>query len=78
MAGTETDPTIGMVTVKSLDESDVKKASLDIVFVVDVSGSMAEKGKLDTMKKLMSHLIDQLEENHHLGKTSKTLPNTLL
>ena len=67
MAGTEAHPTIGMVTVKSLDESGVKRANLNIVFVVDVSASMAGE-KLFTMKNLMLHLIDQLEEIHNLGK----------
>jgi Mg-chelatase subunit ChlD len=59
-----------MVAVKSQVtdyESAAKQADLDIVLVVDVSISM-DGPPLETMKKLMLYLIDQLKENHRLGK----------
>ena len=59
-----------MVAVKSQVtdyESAAKQADLDIVLIVDVSISM-DGPPLETMKKLMLYLIDQLKENHRLGK----------
>ena len=63
-------PATTMVTVKGLVtdyESAAKEADLDIVLVVDLSGSMAGV-PIDTMKKVILHLIDRLKENHRLGR----------
>ena len=71
MAGTKAHPAISMVTVKSQVsdyESAAKEADLDIVLVVDVSVSM-DGAPLQTMKSLLLYLIDQLKENHRLGKS---------
>ena len=65
-------PAIGMVTVKGLVtdyDSVAKEADLDIVLVVDLSGSMAGV-PIATMKNVILHLIDTLKENHRLGELS--------
>ena len=63
-------PAVAMVTVQGLVtdyESVTKEADLDIVLVVDLSGSMAG-APIETMKKIILHLIDRLKENHRLGE----------
>ena len=63
-------PAVAMVTVQGLVtdyESVTKEADLDIVLVVDISGSMAG-APIETMKKIILHLIDRLKENHRLGE----------
>ena len=65
-------PAIGMVTVRGLVtdyDSVAKEADLDIVLVVDLSGSMAGV-PIATMKNVILHLIDTLKENHRLGELS--------
>ena len=61
---------IAMVTINALLPSikDVTKTGdLDIVLIVDKSGSM-EGTPMQTMKKLIQHLIQSvLKENHQLG-----------
>ena len=63
-------PAVAMVTVQGLVtdyESVTKEADLDIVLVVDISGSMAG-APIETMKKIILHLIDRLKENHRFGE----------
>ena len=70
MTGTKANHVISMVALKSQVtdfESAAKEADLDIVLVVDVSVSM-DGAPLQTMKNLILYVIDQLKENHRLGK----------
>lgn len=63
---------VGMVAVKGLVtdyESSKKEADLDIVLVIDKSGSMAGI-PMETIKKVILHLIDRLKSYHRLGIVS--------
>ena len=65
-------PAVTMVTVKGLVtdyDSASKETDLDVVLVVDVSGSMAGI-PMTTMKNVILHIIDTLKENHRLGGSS--------
>eukprot|EP00732_Lithocolla_globosa_P004086 Lithocolla_globosa_v1_NODE_3572_length_1634_cov_15.932869.p1 type:complete len:453 gc:universal NODE_3572_length_1634_cov_15.932869:1362-4(-) len=55
---------LNLVAPISQDES--KRAPIDIVCVIDVSGSMAGQ-KLNLIKKTMKFLVDQLDSNDQLG-----------
>jgi len=55
--------------VKSSDISNkaIRRTPLNVSVVIDKSGSMAEKNKLDFVKKAVEHIIDELENDDYVS-----------
>jgi Ca-activated chloride channel homolog len=55
--------------VKSSDVSNkaIRRTPLNVSVVIDKSGSMAEKNKLDFVKKAVEHIIDELENDYYVS-----------
>lgn len=55
--------------VKSSDVSNkaIRRTPLNVSVVIDKSGSMAEKNKLDFVKKAVEHIIDELENDDYVS-----------
>ena len=55
--------------VKSSDVSNkaIRRTPLTVSVVIDKSGSMAEKNKLDFVKKAVEHIIDELENDDYVS-----------
>lgn len=54
------------LTVKGSSGSATTPAKVDVLMIVDVSGSMEDNGRLTNMKKAMKTLVSALETNGHV------------
>ena len=67
----ENNPLYAAVSIKhegqKIDDIKRNKTALDIVCVIDTSGSMQDAGKLNFLKQAMSFVISQLTENDRLS-----------
>ena len=61
-----------------IDPADLQAKPLDLVVVVDTSGSMIAEGRLDYVKQGLSLLIDELGEDDRLGIVSYSSEATLV
>jgi Ca-activated chloride channel homolog len=58
------------VGVKAREVSDASRKPLNLVFVIDKSGSMREGGRLDLVKRSLELLLDQLRDDDMVGIVS--------
>jgi Ca-activated chloride channel family protein len=58
------------VGLKAREISKAKRRPVALTFVIDVSGSMEEGGRLELVKRSLSRLVDQLDERDTIGIVS--------
>jgi Ca-activated chloride channel family protein len=65
--GDEDDYSMLKIGIRGRSVSEEERRPTLIIFVIDISGSMADYNKLDLIRETLPHLVEQLEEDDRIG-----------